>query len=359
MELQKFINDNENYINEFKKRGLIVKRFSKENLILVKYKFNENLKEGWMRYCKGCVIDTKTNNLILVPPMKAEKIEYPLIQDITKEKNYDISYLLDGTMINIFFHNDKWLMSTRSDIGCLNKWNNNLNFKDMFFETVKDENFYNKLDQNNTYSFILQHKLNRNVSIIYENTIYLIEVKNKNNLELLELPKLDNVINIESLKLILNSKDEINNVFNLFDFNLKGLNISINDVRYKLINNQFTFVKDICINTTINMKKFIYLKKTNKLNNYLVYYHEYKNIFKNYESKYDIMISELYDNYCKINISKEIELKDVPFQLKPLIFDIHKIYLTYKKKITKKMVDKFILSLDLNKILFIMNYYKN
>ena len=43
MELQKFINDNENYIDEFKKRGLIVKRFSKENLILVKYKFNENL----------------------------------------------------------------------------------------------------------------------------------------------------------------------------------------------------------------------------------------------------------------------------------------------------------------------------
>ena len=71
------------------------------------------------------------------------------------------------------------------------------------------------------------------------------------------------------------------------------------------------------------------------------------------------MISELYDNYCKINISKEIELKDVPFQLKPLIFDIHKIYLTYKKKITKKMIDKFIVSLDLNKILFIMNYYKN
>ena len=357
MELQKFINDNENYINEFKKRGLIVKRFSKENLILVKYKFNENLKEGWMRYCKGSVIDTKTNNLILVPPMKAEKLEYPLIQDITKETNYDISYLLDGTMINIFFHNDKWLMSTRSDIGCLNKWNDNLNFKDMFFETVKDENFYNKLDKNNTYSFILQHKSNRNVSIIYENTIYLIEVKNKNSLELVKLPLLDNVINVESLKLVLKNIDEINNVFNLFDFNLKGLNIVINDVRYKLINNQFTFVKDICINTTNNMKKFIYLKKKNKLNNYLFYYNEYKNIFKNYELKYDIMINELYNNYCKINISKEIELKDVPFQLKPLIYDIHNIYLTYKKKITKKMVDKFIISLDLNKILFIINYY--
>jgi len=359
MELQKFIDDNENYIDEFKKRGLIVKRFSKENLILVKYKFNENLEEGWMKYCKGSVIDTKNNKIVLLPPMKAEELEYPLTRDITKEENYDISYLLDGTMINIFFHNDKWLMSTRSDIGCLNKWNDHLNFKDMFFETVNDDDFYNKLDQNNTYSFILQHKLNRNVSMVYENIIYLVEVRNKNNLELLELPRLDNIINIESLKLVFQNVDEINNVFSFFDFNLKGLNISINGVRYKLISKQFDLVKNICINTTNNMKKFIYLKKEDKLNEYLFFYNEYKEIFKNYESKYNIMVNELYDNYCKVNISKEIELKDVPFQLKPLIFDIHKIYLSYKRKITKKIVDKYMISLDLNKILFVIDYYKN
>ena len=55
-----------------------------------------------------------------------------IIEETLKDNNYDISYLLDGTMINIFFHNNKWLMSTRSDIGCLNKWNDHLNFKICF-----------------------------------------------------------------------------------------------------------------------------------------------------------------------------------------------------------------------------------
>ena len=36
----------------------------------------------------------------------------------------------------------------------------------MFLETINNENFYNELDINNTYSFILQHKSNRNVSSI-------------------------------------------------------------------------------------------------------------------------------------------------------------------------------------------------
>ena len=32
------------------------------------------------------------------------------------------------------------------------------------------------------------------------------------------------------------------------------------------------------------------------------------------------MINELYDNYVKKHITKEIEYNDIPFQLKPLIF---------------------------------------
>ena len=63
MELQNYINNNlDNYVSEFKNKGLIVKNFNKDNLILVKYKFNEVLSEDWMKYCKGCIIDKLTKN---------------------------------------------------------------------------------------------------------------------------------------------------------------------------------------------------------------------------------------------------------------------------------------------------------
>ena len=62
MELQNYIDSNiDDYITKFKDLDLTVKNFSKENLILVKYKFNKELTEEWMKYCKGCIIDKLTN----------------------------------------------------------------------------------------------------------------------------------------------------------------------------------------------------------------------------------------------------------------------------------------------------------
>ena len=63
MELQKFINTNINdYIEQFKNNNIIVKK--NKNLILLKYKFNQKLNEEWMKYCKGCIIDTNINKTL-------------------------------------------------------------------------------------------------------------------------------------------------------------------------------------------------------------------------------------------------------------------------------------------------------
>ena len=69
------------------------------------------------------------------------------------------------------------------------------------------------------------------------------------------------------------------------------------------------------------------------------------------------MINELYDNYVKKNITKEIKVNDIPFQLKPLTFELHGIYLKTKIKINKKIIENYIMSLDIYKIIFILKYY--
>ena len=248
MELQNYIDSNiDDYITKFKDLDLTVKNFSKENLILVKYKYNKELSENWMRYCRGCIINKLTNKIIFIPPIKAKNIEYPINDlDILKNSDIEITNLIDGTMINLFYHNDKWIISTRSDIGCLNKWNNRLNFKKMFEECIQDNDFYNNLNKNYTYSFVLLHNKNRNISYIINNCIILIEVYNKDTLEKLNVKDINldtNILTLENLNYQLTNILDINNYFLLSDFNFKGLNININNERYNIINPKFNYVK--------------------------------------------------------------------------------------------------------------------
>ena len=133
MELQEYIQKTDNYLQTFKDQKIYVQKNG--GLALLKmyrnrgYDFENN---PWLRYCRGAIVDLATNKLICVSPMKSEKVEN--INDLTD--NDDITYenLLEGTMINMFYHNNEWKISTRSSIGCKNSWDGKVSFLDMFRE---------------------------------------------------------------------------------------------------------------------------------------------------------------------------------------------------------------------------------
>ena len=68
-------------------------------------------------------------------------------------------------------------------------------------------------------------------------------------------------------------------------------------------------------------------------------------------------MKELYDTYVKVNIKKELDKKDVPFQLKPLVYELHGIYLEHKAKINLSKVNDYINSLEPDRLTFILKYY--
>ena len=49
--------------------------------------------------------------------------------------------------------------------------------------------------------------------------------------------------------------------------------------------------------------------------------------------------------------------KDIPFQLKPLIFELHGNYLQTKQKISNNRVNEYLMSLQPDRLTFIMKYY--
>ena len=69
------------------------------------------------------------------------------------------------------------------------------------------------------------------------------------------------------------------------------------------------------------------------------------------------MRNELYSNYCEHFIKKEIVTKDVPYQLKPLIFELHNIYKSAGQKINMKLINDYLHNTNIKRLTFILNYY--
>jgi hypothetical protein len=349
MELQSFISENNNYSDLFKKEGLKVVKY--KNLLLVKNYYDKPLSytdenDYWKMYCRGAVIDTLTNRVVCLPPVKS--VEYDTISDDSSYLGYEIQYLIDGTMINLFYCKE-WLLSTRSEIGGKNKWTDKKSFKQMFDECL-DKNFdYDKLDKDCCYSFVMRHKDNRNVSPIKENKLFLVEAYDLNKNERLNLAKVN--LDIE----------KINNIsFNdLIDFNsyeIKGYTIKDGNKRYKKINPLFEKVKELKPNMNNDLLNYIELRKNGNIKEYLRYFPEYSKSFDEYRNKIHILSNELYNNYKNCYVFKKIERKEIPYHLKPLTDDIHRNYLNTKEPTSWSDIKNYIHDLPSKKLMFALNY---
>ena len=187
MELQTFINSHNDYLSEFKKHKFKINSYKGLKIISYSYqnppKYND-LSDHWKMYCRGVVINSD-NKIICLPPIKS--IELPDKNDIPESNNLEYEYLIDGTMINLFYYNNEWIISTRSEIGGYNKWNLKKSFRTMFDECSNID--YDLLDKNCSYSFVMRHIENRNVSPIKNNQLFLVEVYHYNNNDIQRLPK--------------------------------------------------------------------------------------------------------------------------------------------------------------------------
>ena len=353
MELQKFIDHNPDYIDIFKKKNLKIKKY-KHDLIIVKKKYNDVSKviEKWEKYCRGVVINTKSNKIVCIPPVKSTELK----DDFESYLKYEeIQELIDGTMINLFHINNEWIISTRSEIGGHNRWNQKKTFRQMFDECSKLD--YDDLVKTNCYSFVMRHIENRNISKITKNELYLVEMYDLEN----EIERVSRV----------NYPDDILSCSNLFtpyiigeianfsgqcNFSIKGYTIKINSERYNIINPNYTKVENLNANSPNDLMNYIELRKNGNLKEYLIFYPEKSEIFKLYRNQIHELSNELYSNYKDVFIFKSKDKKEIPYHLKPFVFEIHSEYLKSKKPTSWQDIKGYIQNLPTKRLVFSMNY---
>ena len=361
MELQDFINDTDNYIKAFKDSKMNVKKYSQLDLLLVKTYSNQTYdyeKNPWMKYCRGVIINMKTDRVICIPPLKSKQEKEINIDDY--DESYSFEPLVDGTMINVFFHNDKWFISTRSNIGAKNSWDGKVPFYKLFTEVNHGDQWLEGLKKDHCYSFTLQHKKNRIVSPILENKLYLIEMYDLSNGGILKVDteKLDVIDGIMNNFLILRS--DIGCYLNMDNsYSVKGFTIKRGTERIKWINPNYEYVNNLKRNFNNKFLSYIELRQQWKLSEYLKYFPEERHIYNLYRDRYSQIKNELYESYIAVHITKSKEFSEVNYVLKPLIYEIHGYYLKHKHKINMSYINEYMQNIPGKRLLFIYNYLFN
>jgi hypothetical protein len=348
-------------------KNILVKDYDNYGLYLVKYdKPNCDMTDSDVQKCRGLIIDKETNSVVCYPPPKS-MIPEKFMKNVNNWDDVTCEKFIDGTMINIFYHNNEWKISTRSCIGARNRWFSNKSFVDMFNEC---KNFdMEKLDKECCYSFVLTHKDNRIVKEYNESGICLVYAMRKtetsegrvfDNLDIKQvqsdLKKLNIVVNIPETITFISYEDARINV-NKLDYQEQGYVFKMEGFRSKLRNINYDWVKRLRGNT--NNMKYLYLelRQNNALNDYEKFFPEHKEMFNYFQNELYGMTHNLFKFYKDLHVNKTKKIQDIPFEYRRILFSIHGIYLADPSQPTTfARIKNFVNRMDVPHQMFVINY---
>jgi len=305
------------------------------NLYLLKYSKDSEFKNlRIIKECRGIILEKKTNKIICYGLDKTEDI---LNIDKNKFKDYIIEDAIDGTQIRLFYYCDKWSIATARCIDAYkSKWNYVKSYGILFDDVKKYINF-DLLNKNYTYTFIIKHIENRIIENVYVNDIYHIHTRNNITLEVI-----DHDIKIKKpSKYNFNNLDEIYNELEVLTFNNMGYVIKNMNYIFILKSPEYIKIKELKGNNFNIKYLYLNLKINNKLNEFIKYFPEYNEYFKNTELNILHLINDLHKLYIKKFIKKEkiININKLKYHC---LYNIHKQYLTSKAKTTSDNIAIFV-----------------
>ena len=351
------------------KKGLIVKEY--DNLYLVKYvKGQSDMKDSDVQKCRGIILEKNSNKLLCIPPQKSIDNDYYHNLQGNENFNSDIIFeeFIDGTMINLFKYQDKVYISTRSCFGANCRWNSSDTFNILFNECI-DFSKFEDIEENYSYSFVIQHPdntivkkyvepkitlcfvstINKDNSIIVLNRTAMQEQIDKNNFGI-SLPKIYNIENMEEVYKQIDNMNETEQGIVIKKY------IDESDLRSKVRNINYNKIRFLRGNT--NNKEYLYfeLRKNQKIVEYLEYFPEDKEFFDSCRFKLYNFTNNLFNHYRNLKVNKTVKFLEIDYEYRPLLNELHELFTTDKKITTKQKVIQYLHNLPTARILFVLNY---
>ena len=341
--------------------GLTLLKYDQSNK--AKYDFNNHL----VRHSRGLVFHRETGNVVCIPPEKSIHIIH-FSQHIPREEwlNVVIEEFVDGTMINCFNFQGSWHISTRSYIGANCRWYSSKNFNELFDEAKGNLDF-EMLNPEYCYTFVLRHPDNRIVTNYEVANICLVQVRKILENSFDEVPLVDvqremREVGIEvsiPKRYSIDKPEDINSILTGMTYQEQGLVFKYNGLRSKVRNTEYDKVKFLRGNNKNRFYNYIELRKKAMTNEYLTYFPEYKEEFEIFRKSVEKTTMRLFNDYKEAYIYKSKDKKEIQFELRPLCFEMHGIFIRSKVKWDRAQVINYFNRLDTARIIFVVNFEKN
>lgn len=235
---------------------------AKVKRIILTTKRNEaNFSKEIFRYCNGLVIDYETWKVLCLPVQMCA-LRYKNNHIIAKLPKYKIYEMKDGTIINLYYYESSWRMSTTNAY----EVNNNKQFGSTktYYEALNEilksypDFVLDKLNINKTYTFGLKYKEFH--PFLNKNELWGIQTSSIENQTITQVRTVKGLPKQRELCFADNNKKSLNrsNFYKLIDKNKNALNNYLTDYEvhygYILRSDDGDFVSNIMIESTL-MKK--------------------------------------------------------------------------------------------------------
>ena len=154
-----------------------------DDMVLIRYKRDiTDMDNKLTKYLRGIIVDKNTLDILFYGLDKG--IDYDEFKELNNDFNITIEESVDGTMINLFYYNDSWRVSTKTMINAADsKYYSQRSFLDLFMEAKGEFNF-DSLNKRCSYTFVLVHPENRIVVKYNKSELVHINTRNMDTLEL-------------------------------------------------------------------------------------------------------------------------------------------------------------------------------
>lgn len=343
------------------------------------------------------VITDENDNVLCIGPSKSVSYDY-FVNNNVVDDSIEITRCIEGTMINMFYNHTttQWIIATRSAIGgqyfyfrnqyYCDKFSDKAqqSFYDMFMdalqagekENLNDLKIMDLFNKDYCYSFVLQHPDNHIVISTDHAKLYIVgihKIINNNSFLVVDKSEYQNFDFVKTLSGMIDVPEIFDNC-ETFD-KIKEKYASIQD-NYRnmgvMIYNKITGIRTkVLCDSYINMKllrgnnpniqyQYICLRRTNKVQEFLEYFPQYKKLFFKFYENYKHFMKGVHQSYFKHYIKKSPER--ISNKYMPHIYRIHQeCFVPYMMKGERKVIKiddvyKYFDNRNVGEILYALNY---
>jgi len=268
--------------------------------------------------------------------------------------NVEFEKCYEGTLLVVYFNNDKWYVSTRRCLDAYkSSWIKNKSYGELFDESIEGKFSLNDLNTEYCYHFVLLHYKNKNIvnysnlgyNESYKDVIHAMTTK-KYTLEEIDytinenIKKSDkkNFSNLDELLCDLNSTsedDEKRKTISLEGYIVKVYEGEIGLSPFTVLKLQtdiYQKINNIKPNNSNIYQSYLVLYQNDILTEYLPYFSKYNNdIIKRIHTSMRTLSKEILDLYHCTRQKKNPEVyKSLYEQYKKILYGLHGLFIEYR-----------------------------